>query len=79
MNRGELPAGVTFVTSPRLPREFRAGTRVSVLVRPVVRTCRGTESLTAMTNVGVRIGSDLYPDPFLPLTVARAIGRACPR
>jgi hypothetical protein len=77
--RSGLPDAISFATSPRLPAELRAGTRVAVTLRPVVRGCPRGMELTNLPSVGLQIGSDTYADPYLPLLVARAIGRACAR
>lgn len=75
--REGLPDAITFLTTPKLPAESRAGTRISVRLRPVVRSCPRGVDLTNLPSLGLRIGPDTYPDPYLPLLVAQAIGRAC--
>ena len=78
--RAGVPPQVGFITSPRLPVTVRAGTRFTVTIRPVVHGCPRATDLAALSALGVAYGpgdDDTYPDPYLPLLVAQAVGRAC--
>lgn len=77
VQRDGVPSVIGFATTPKLPERARAGTRISVVVRPVVRGCPARFDPTATLALGLRIGSDTYPDPYLPLQVAREVGRVC--
>lgn len=77
VQRDGVPANIVFLTTPHLPAQARAGARISVVVRPVVTRCPRGLDLTTTAEVGLRIGPDMYPDPYLPLQVAQAVGRAC--
>jgi hypothetical protein len=77
VQRDGVPSVIGFTTTPKLPERARAGTRISILVRPVVSRCPARFDPTAALALGLRIGSDTYPDPYLPLQVAREVGRVC--
>jgi hypothetical protein len=77
VSRAGVPAQVGFITSPRLPATVRAGTRFTVTIRPVVHSCPPAIDLTALPAIGLAFGDDNYADPYLPLLVAQAVGRAC--
>jgi hypothetical protein len=78
LSRRGIPAQVAFVSSPRLPARARDGTRFTVTIRPVVRGCPSMSDLAPLSALGLSFGGDeTYVDPYLPLLVAQAIGRAC--
>jgi len=77
VQRDGVPSVIDFATTPTLPERARAGTRISIVVRPVVSRCPAHFDPTAALALGLRIGSDTYPDPYLPLQVARQVGRVC--
>jgi hypothetical protein len=75
--RAGVPRQVGFITTPRLPASIRAGTHFTVTIRPVVHGCPTAFDLTPLPAIGLAFGDDTYPDPYLPLLVAQAVGRAC--
>jgi hypothetical protein len=79
VSRAGVPAQVDFVTSPHLPARVTAGTRFTATIRPVVHGCPPGLDLSALPAVGLLFGTDgeTYADPYLPLLVAQAVGRAC--
>ena len=78
LSRSGVPLQVGFVTSPRLPAARRANTHFTVTIRPVVHSCPRAFDLTALPSIGLSFGTDdTYADPYLPLLVAEAVGRAC--
>lgn len=77
VQRDGVPSVIGFSTTPKLPERARAGSRISIVVRPVVNRCPARFDPTAALALGLRIGSDTYPDPYLPLQVAREVGRVC--
>jgi hypothetical protein len=75
--RTGVPAQVGFVTRPRLPATVPSGTHFTVTIRPVVHACPATFDVTALPGIGLSFGDDTYVDPYVPLLLAQAVGRAC--